>query len=143
MESTLNTTKRVNLKLRAKRVVPCINWSHKKFIKQNIYQQKTISSLNYLLQVWVNAAAQNFNSIGIGFGAMVTFSSYNKFSNNILSDVWVISMVNACTSLLAGIIVFSTLGNIALEQGKNVTDVVAEGETQSRCGKSFFLWIFE
>nr|QCI31496.1 sodium- and chloride-dependent GABA transporter ine [Grandidierella japonica] len=78
-------------------------------------------------RVWVNAAAQNFNSIGIAFGALITFSSYNKFENNILSDVWVISMVNAGTSILAGIIVFSTMGNIALETGRNITDVVAEG----------------
>lgn len=80
-----------------------------------------------LLQVWVYAAAQNFNSIGIGFGAMITFSSYNKFTNNVLTDAWVISLVNAGTSLMAGIIVFSTMGNIASEQGRNITDVVAEG----------------
>lgn len=76
----------------------------------------------------MNAAAQNFNSIGIGFGSMITYSSYNKFSNNILLDVWVIALVNAGTSLLAGIIVFSTMGNIAFELGSNITDVVSEGE---------------
>uniref|UniRef100_A0A6A7FVW4 Transporter n=1 Tax=Hirondellea gigas TaxID=1518452 RepID=A0A6A7FVW4_9CRUS len=79
------------------------------------------------VKVWVNAAAQNFNSIGIGFGSMITFSSYNKFSNNLLMDVWLIAMVNAGTSLLAGIIVFSTMGNIGYELGKNITEVVAEG----------------
>nr|XP_045582340.1 sodium- and chloride-dependent GABA transporter ine-like isoform X2 [Procambarus clarkii] len=78
-------------------------------------------------QVWVNAAAQNFNSIGIAFGSMIAFSSYNKFNNNIVVDTWIISLVNAFTSLLAGMIVFSTLGNIALEQGKEIDDVVAEG----------------
>ena len=31
-----------------------------------------------VLQVWVNAAAQNFNSIGIAFGSMITYGSYNK-----------------------------------------------------------------
>ena len=36
------------------------------------------------LQVWVNAAAQNFNSIGIAFGSMIAFSSYNKRDNKIL-----------------------------------------------------------
>ena len=86
--------------------------------------------MHSLPQVWVNAAAQNFNSIGIGFGSMITFSSYNKFSNNLLVDVWVIGLINACTSLLAGIIVFSTMGNIAFEQGRNITDVVAEGNSE-------------
>lgn len=37
-----------------------------------------------VLQVWVNAAAQVFNSIGIGFGTMISMASYNKFNNNIL-----------------------------------------------------------
>lgn len=78
---------------------------------------------------------------------MITFSSYNKFSNNLLLDVWVIALVNACTSLLAGIIVFSTMGNLALEQGRNITDVVAEGRlgnlaldqgTKVRLGILFF-----
>lgn len=36
------------------------------------------------LQVWVNAAAQIFNSIGISFGSMISMASYNKFNNNIL-----------------------------------------------------------
>ncbi|KAJ8312876.1 hypothetical protein KUTeg_010249 [Tegillarca granosa] len=35
-------------------------------------------------KVWVNAAAQNFNSLGIAFGGIITMSSYNKFNNNIL-----------------------------------------------------------
>lgn len=78
-------------------------------------------------EVWVNAAAQNFNSIGIAFGSLIAFSSYNKFNNNIVLDTWAISLTNSFTSLLSGMIVFSTLGNIALEQGKDVDDVVAQG----------------
>ncbi|KAG7174340.1 Sodium- and chloride-dependent GABA transporter ine-like [Homarus americanus] len=78
-------------------------------------------------EVWVNAAAQNFNSIGIAFGSLIAFSSYNKFNNNIVVDTWAISLTNSFTSLLAGMIVFSTLGNIAFEQHRDIDDVVAEG----------------
>ncbi|XP_047497598.1 sodium- and chloride-dependent GABA transporter ine-like [Penaeus chinensis] len=78
-------------------------------------------------QVWVNAAAQNFNSIGIAFGSLIAFASYNKLDNNIVLDTWAICLTNAFTSLLSGMIVFSTLGNIALEQGKDIDDVVAQG----------------
>lgn len=78
-------------------------------------------------QVWVAAAAQNFNSIGIAFGSLIAFSSYNKFNNNIILDTWAISLTNSFTSLLSGMIVFSTLGNIAFEQSKEMDEVVAEG----------------
>ena len=81
----------------------------------------------FLNQVWVNAAAQNFNSIGIAFGAMIVFSSYNKFNNNIIADTWIICLINSATSMMAGLIVFSTLGNIAYEQGREVDDVVSQG----------------
>ncbi|XP_037786875.1 sodium- and chloride-dependent GABA transporter ine-like [Penaeus monodon] len=78
-------------------------------------------------QVWVSAAAQNFNSIGIAFGSLIAFASYNKLDNNIVLDTWAICLTNSFTSLLSGMIVFSTLGNIALEQGKDIDDVVAQG----------------
>lgn len=79
----------------------------------------------------MNAAAQNFNSIGIAFGSLIAFSSYNKFNNNIVVDTWTISLINCFTSLLAGTIVFSTLGNISYETGKDIDDVVAEGKYYS------------
>ncbi|XP_042891761.1 sodium- and chloride-dependent GABA transporter ine-like [Penaeus japonicus] len=78
-------------------------------------------------QVWVNAAAQNFNSIGIAFGSLIAFASYNKLDNNIVLDTWAICLTNSFTSVLSGMIVFSTLGNIALEQSKDIDDVVAQG----------------
>ena len=37
-----------------------------------------------VFQVWVNAAAQTFNSLGIAFGGIITMSSYNKRNNKII-----------------------------------------------------------
>ena len=80
-----------------------------------------------MLKVWVNAAAQNFNSIGIAFGSLMAFSSYNRFDNRMLRDTLIISLTNAVTCILAGICVFGTLGNLAYEQNKTVDEVVSSG----------------
>ncbi|KAI8782629.1 sodium- and chloride-dependent GABA transporter ine [Biomphalaria glabrata] len=78
-------------------------------------------------KVWVNAAAQNFNSLGVAFGGLITMSSYSKFNNKIVRDVLVLAVVDAFTCILAGFAIFSILGNLALNQGKDVQDVVQEG----------------
>ncbi|KAI9563896.1 hypothetical protein GHT06_011364 [Daphnia sinensis] len=78
-------------------------------------------------KVWVNAAAQNFNSIGIAFGSLMAFSSYNRFDNRLMRDTLIISLTDAITCILAGICVFGTLGNLAFEQGKSVDEVVSSG----------------
>ncbi|GLH14578.1 Sodium- and chloride-dependent GABA transporter ine [Gryllus bimaculatus] len=77
--------------------------------------------------VWVNALAQNFNSFGIAFGSIISFSSYNRFHNQILVDTLAVTIINAFTSILVGIFAFATIGNIASEMGKHVEDVVADG----------------
>lgn len=76
----------------------------------------------------MNAAAQNFNSIGIAFGSLMAFSSYNRFDNRIMRDTLIISLTDAFTCILAGICVFGTLGNLAYEQGKSVDEVVSSGK---------------
>ncbi|XP_041348623.1 sodium- and chloride-dependent GABA transporter ine-like isoform X2 [Gigantopelta aegis] len=78
-------------------------------------------------KVWVNAAAQTFNSLGVAFGGLVTMSSYSKFNNKILRDVLSLAAVDAFTCLLAGFAIFSILGNLAYTQGKDVEDVISEG----------------
>ncbi|CAL1533761.1 unnamed protein product [Lymnaea stagnalis] len=78
-------------------------------------------------KVWVLAAAQNFNSLGVAFGGLITMSSYSKFNNKIVRDVLTLALVDAFTCLLAGFAIFSILGNLALNQGRGVEEVVQEG----------------
>lgn len=77
---------------------------------------------------WVNAASQIFNSIGIAFGSMIMFASYNRFDNNFLHDTLAVSLINAVTSLIVGIFTFATIGNIAFEQNTSVKDVIADSK---------------
>ena len=41
-----------------------------------------------VIQVWINAAAQIFNSLGLSIGTVVVFSSFNKFDHSPLRWVW-------------------------------------------------------
>lgn len=45
----------------------------------------------------------------------------------IFRDAVIISLMDTFTSFLAGITIFSILGNLAYESGKNVEDVVSAG----------------
>lgn len=77
--------------------------------------------------VWINAASQSFNSLGIAFGSMISFASYNKYNNNILHDTIAVSSINFLTSMLVGIFTFATIGNIAYEQNLPISRVIEDG----------------
>ncbi|ESO97939.1 hypothetical protein LOTGIDRAFT_104270 [Lottia gigantea] len=79
------------------------------------------------VQVWLDAAAQVFFSLGPGFGTLIALSSYNKFDNNCYFDAIITSIINCFTSLLAGVAVFSVIGYMALKQGKAIEDVALKG----------------
>ncbi|XP_061585128.1 sodium- and chloride-dependent GABA transporter ine isoform X2 [Cololabis saira] len=79
------------------------------------------------VKVWTNAAAQVFNSLGIAFGCMISNSSYNKFNNNILRDVLIVSIVNMFTSLLAGFVIFSAIGYMAHIHNLPVDNIATDG----------------
>ncbi|CAN9501613.1 unnamed protein product [Ophioblennius macclurei] len=80
-----------------------------------------------LVEVWVNAAAQIFNSIGIGFGSLLAMSSYNSFNNNVLKDTLTIAIINSLTSILAGFVIFSAFGYMSHLQGILVKDLSVDG----------------
>lgn len=79
------------------------------------------------VEVWVNAAAQIFNSIGIGFGSLLAMASYNSFNNNVLKDTLFIAIINSLTSILAGFVIFSAFGYMSYLQKVNVTDLAVDG----------------
>jgi len=78
-------------------------------------------------KVWYAAVTQSFFSLGIGFGCLSTFSSYNKFNHNIYRDATIISIADTFTSVLAGVITFSILGHLAHELDLPVKTVVKSG----------------
>ncbi|RXG60620.1 Sodium-dependent neutral amino acid transporter B(0)AT3, partial [Armadillidium vulgare] len=60
--------------------------------------------------VWLEAGTQIFFSLGLAFGGLIAFSSYNPVHNNCFRDAVVCGMINCCTAIFAAIVVFSVLG---------------------------------
>ncbi|XP_013373520.1 PREDICTED: sodium-dependent neutral amino acid transporter B(0)AT2 [Chinchilla lanigera] len=61
-------------------------------------------------KVWREAATQVFFALGLGFGGVIAFSSYNKRENNCHFDAVLVSFINFFTSVLATLVVFAVLG---------------------------------
>uniref|UniRef100_A0A3B1JFB6 Solute carrier family 6 member 15 n=1 Tax=Astyanax mexicanus TaxID=7994 RepID=A0A3B1JFB6_ASTMX len=59
--------------------------------------------------VWRDAAIQIFFALGLGFGGVIAFSSYNKRDNNCHFDAVLVSLINFFTSILATLVVFAVL----------------------------------
>ncbi|XP_038630786.1 sodium- and chloride-dependent neutral and basic amino acid transporter B(0+)-like isoform X2 [Scyliorhinus canicula] len=78
-------------------------------------------------QVWKDAAAQNFYSLSVGWGNLITLASYNKFHNNCYIDAIIVCVVNSATSVLAGLAIFSILGHMAHVQDKLISEVTQSG----------------
>ncbi|CAB1312323.1 unnamed protein product, partial [Coregonus sp. 'balchen'] len=67
------------------------------------------------VQVWRQAATQVFFALGLGFGSVIAYSSYNPRSNNCHRDALTVSTINFLTSVLATLVVFAVLGFRARE----------------------------
>lgn len=62
------------------------------------------------IQVWRQAATQVFFALGLGFGSVIAYSSYNPPNNNCHRDALMVSLINLLTSVLASLVVFAVLG---------------------------------
>ncbi|XP_034046911.1 sodium-dependent neutral amino acid transporter B(0)AT2 [Thalassophryne amazonica] len=62
------------------------------------------------VQVWRQAATQVFFALGLGYGSVIAYSSYNPIHNNCHRDALMVSSINFMTSVLASLVVFVVLG---------------------------------
>ncbi|SHE99846.1 sodium-dependent transporter [Vibrio gazogenes] len=79
------------------------------------------------VKVWAAAYGQIFFTLSIGFAIMLAYSSYLPEKSDITNNAFMTVLINCGFSILAGIMIFSVLGYMAQEQGKELTDVVSSG----------------
>ena len=60
----------------------------------------------------------------VGSGALPALGSYNKFHHNCYRDALITCVVNTCTCLTAGVLVFSILGHMAAINNLPIASVV-------------------
>lgn len=77
--------------------------------------------------VWGAAFGQIFFSLSVGFGIMITYSSYVKRDTDMPGSAAVVGFSNSGFELLAGIGVFAALGFMAQASGVQVGEVVSGG----------------
>lgn len=79
------------------------------------------------IDVWIAAYGQLFFSLSIGFAIMLTYSSYLPEDSDINNNAFITAFSNCGFSIVSAIMVFSVLGNMALQQGVGVDKVVSSG----------------
>ena len=94
------------------------------FLKPNFVRLKDI-------KVWYSAANQIFFTLGPGLSVLTTYGSYNIATNNCYYDALISVIANFVASFLAGFVVFSALGHMALRLNKAVANVVDQGASLS------------
>lgn len=77
--------------------------------------------------VWAAAFGQIFFSLSIGFGIMITYSSYVGRKTDMTGSGLVVGFANSGFELLCGIGVFSALGFMAQASGVEVGEVASGG----------------
>ncbi|CAG2105152.1 unnamed protein product [Medioppia subpectinata] len=83
--------------------------------------------------VWRDAAVQVFYSFGIGGGGMITYASYNKFTDPVfviktkVRHSLLVGIGDFLTSIFCGSVVFAMIGYMAHALNKPIDDIVQSG----------------
>ncbi|WP_415227899.1 sodium-dependent transporter [Psychromonas sp.] len=106
-------------------------------IARMVFLPGALDGLNYLFEpdfskiadpkVWSAAYGQIFFTLSVGFAIMLAYSSYLPKKSDINNNAFMTVLINCGFSIIAGILIFAILGNMAHEQAKPLTEVVGSG----------------
>ncbi|KAH8876874.1 Sodium-dependent dopamine transporter [Schistosoma japonicum] len=71
-------------------------------------------------KIWFDASSQAFFSLGVGFGVHVAYGSYNRVNQPVYIDCIITTAMNAITSLLNTISLYSFMGYLSQYHGSSV-----------------------
>lgn len=78
-------------------------------------------------KTWLQAYAQVFFSLSLGFGILTAYASYLPKRSDITNNAFITSLADAGFAFFAGFAVFSVLGYLAQSQGVPIGNVVRGG----------------
>ncbi|MBD3347634.1 MAG: sodium-dependent transporter [Candidatus Eisenbacteria bacterium] len=78
-------------------------------------------------RTWLQAYAQVFFSLSLGFGILTAYASYLPKRSDIANNAFITSFADAGFAFFAGFSVFSVLGYLAQTQGVPIDEVVRGG----------------
>lgn len=87
------------------------------------------------IKIWAEACMQVFISVGPGLGGMITFASYNKFTNNCMKDAILVCLMDLLTGFIGGFVIFSVIGHLSYKTG-----IPIENFNQSGYGLGFIAY---
>ena len=83
--------------------------------------------IGYQARMLVTCSIANIFSVGVGFGVLTAFGSYNERDSPAFNLSIIIAICNSLFSFIAGFAVFAALGYLAHLEGNDVADVAVSG----------------
>uniref|UniRef100_A0AAF5Q240 Sodium:neurotransmitter symporter family protein n=1 Tax=Wuchereria bancrofti TaxID=6293 RepID=A0AAF5Q240_WUCBA len=83
---------------------------------------------DYLM--WKAAIEQAVFATGIGFGTFITIASYNKRTNNLVGDAWIILFGHIVLALIQVLTILGFLGHLCVRLGLQPIELLDRGEAQ-------------
>ncbi|VBB30320.1 unnamed protein product, partial [Acanthocheilonema viteae] len=85
---------------------------------------------SFSLKMWKTAIEQAVFATGIGFGVFITIASYNKRTNNLVGDAWIIMFGHIVLTLIQVLVILGFLGHLSVRLGLQPIELLDRGEAQ-------------